>query len=94
MSNITTKKDLIRIIAGKSDLNQAQVKEVLDSFQEEVTSEVARGSQVLLKGWCSFTPKQRKASTGRNPQTGESIQIPAKRVVKIKPGVEFQRAVS
>jgi DNA-binding protein HU-beta len=76
------------------DLSKATVKAMLEAFEEVVKDELAEGSgTVVLSGFCKFARVERAARKGRNPATGEEIDIAAKTVVKITPLKAFKDAV-
>lgn len=87
------KAQLIDAIAGDADLTKSQAKKALDSFIKATTDALKGGDRVALVGFGSFSVAKREARTGRNPQTGKEIQIPAKNVVKFKPGSELSDSV-
>lgn len=88
------KAQLIDAMAEKSGLSKAEAKKALDAFIEATTDALKSGDRVALIGFGSFAISERGARTGRNPQTGKEIQIPAKKVVKFKAGAELADAVS
>ncbi len=88
------KAEIIGSISEKSGLSKAEAGRALDAFVETVTEELANGERIALVGFGSWTAEQRDARTGRNPRTGESIQIAAKRVVKFKAGASLSQAVN
>jgi len=59
---------------------------VVDAMIETITDTLSKGEKVTLVGFATFQVMERKARTGRNPQTGETIQIPAQKIPKFKPG--------
>lgn len=69
-------------------------EKVLNALLETVTGALARGTKVSLAGFGTFEAVGRKARIGRNPKTGESLQIPAKMGVKFKPGVGLKGALN
>lgn len=83
------KAELIDAIAASSGLTKADAKKALDAFVESTTDTLKKGDRISLVGFGSFSVSERKARTGRNPQTGKEIQIPAKKVVKFKAGSDF-----
>ncbi len=83
------KAQLIDAIAGKSGLTKADSKKALDSTIEAVTEALKAGNRVALVGFGSFSVAERSARTGRNPQTGKEISIPAKKTVKFKAGADL-----
>ncbi len=89
-----TKTELIAILAERSGVTQAKAKDVLDSLIEVITEEVKDGRKVSLVGFGTFEVAQRSARSGRNPKTGEEIQIPACKAPKFKPGKAFKEAVN
>jgi len=89
-----TKNQLIDAIHEKSTgLNKLQVAEVVDAVIEAMTMALAQGGKVEIRGFGSFTVKQRKARKARNPKTGELVEVPAKRVPHFKPGKELKTMV-
>jgi DNA-binding protein HU-beta len=89
-----TKTELIAILAERSGITQAKAKDVLESLIEVITEEVKEGRKVSLVGFGTFEVTHRSARSGRNPKTGEEIQIPACKAPKFKPGKAFKEAVS
>lgn len=88
------KAQLIDAMADKAGLSKADAKKALDAFVEATTDALKGGDRVALIGFGSFGISERGARTGRNPQTGKEISIPAKKVVKFKAGAELADAVS
>ncbi|MCL3778978.1 HU family DNA-binding protein [Prolixibacteraceae bacterium JC049] len=87
------KAQLIDAIAEKSGLTKADAKKALDAFIETTSGALKEGDRVALIGFGSFSLSERSARTGRNPQTGKEITIPAKKVVKFKAGAELNDQV-
>lgn len=87
------KADLINKIAADAKINKAQATKALDSFINGTIASVKKGQKVTLVGFGTFASAKRKARTGRNPQTGAALKIPAKTVVKFKVGKEFAKKV-
>jgi DNA-binding protein HU-beta len=83
------KAQLIDAIAGKSGLTKADSKKALDATMDAVTEALKGGERVALVGFGSFSVSERSARTGRNPQTGKEISIPAKKAVKFKAGADL-----
>ncbi|MCY4071758.1 MAG: HU family DNA-binding protein [Chloroflexi bacterium] len=88
------KAELIGSIAGKSGLSKADAGRALDAFVDSVTEGLSGGERIALVGFGSWSVEQRDARTGRNPRTGEEIQIAAKKVVKFKAGASLSDAVN
>jgi DNA-binding protein HU-beta len=87
------KAQLIDAIAGDAGLTKADAKKALDSLIKATSGALKKGDRVALVGFGSFSVAKRSARTGRNPQTGKEITIPAKKVVKFKAGSELADAV-
>ncbi len=80
------KAELIEKIAGDADISKKQANAVLDSFTEAVAKTLKKGDKVTLVGFGTFSVSKRAARSGRNPQTGATIKIKAKKVAKFKAG--------
>ncbi|MCY3798265.1 MAG: HU family DNA-binding protein [Chloroflexi bacterium] len=88
------KAELIGSIADKSGLSKAEAGNALDAFVSSVSDALKGGDRISLVGFGSFSVDRRDARMGRNPRTGEEIQIAAKNVVKFKPGAGLSDAVN
>lgn len=88
------KAELISSMAEKSGMTKADSGKALDALLEAVTEGLSNGSRISLVGFGSWGVEERQARTGRNPRTGEEIQIPAKKVVKFKAGAGLIDAVN
>jgi DNA-binding protein HU-beta len=88
-----TKADLIDKMAGDADITKAAAGKALDSFIDAVVKTVKKGNKLTLVGFGTFSISKRKARTGRNPQTGATIKISARKVPKCKAGQGFKDAV-
>jgi len=80
------KQDLVGEVANQTELTKKTSREAIDAVFSAITDSLATGEKVTLVGFGTFQVMERKARNGRNPQTGESIQIPAKKVPKFAPG--------
>jgi DNA-binding protein HU-beta len=87
------KAQLIEEVAGKTGLTKKDVGIVVDAFIETVGDALSKGNKVTLVGFGTFQVMERKARRGRNPQTGEELQIPAKKVPKFVPGKSLREKV-
>jgi len=87
------KAELVEAISKITQHTKADTERTLDAFIETVTRNVKKKDGVKLVGFGTFTSSQRKARVGRNPQTGEEIQIPARRVPVFRPGKELKDSV-
>ena len=84
-----TKQQLIEKVAGKTELGKAQAEAAVDSVFEMIAEALRANERVDLRGFGSFTVKDKKERQGRNPRTGEPITIAAKRDASFKPGKEL-----
>lgn len=87
------KQELVEVIATKQGLTKAAAESVLNTTLETITQNVKRGNEVKLVGFGTFIKAKRKARTGRNPATGETIKIAAANFPKFRPGAEFKALV-
>ena len=87
------KNDLVGAVADSSDLSKADAAKAVDAVFDSITSSLQGGGEVRLVGFGTFSVANRKASAGRNPRTGEAIQIPASKQPKFKAGSGLQDAV-
>ena len=87
------KNDLISAVADTADLSKADAGKAVDSVLDQITGALKKGTDVRLVGFGTFSVAQRKATTGRNPQTGATIQIPASKQPKFKAGKALKDAV-
>ena len=88
------KHEIIDTMAQEAGISKTEAEKALKAFTDTVTSELSTGNDVVLVGFGSFTTGERAAREGRNPQTGETIQIKASRVAKFKPGKKLKDAVN
>jgi len=88
------KSELIDAIAASADIPKAAAGRALDATIEAITGALKNDDQVVLVGFGTFSVKDRAARTGRNPQTGEPIQIKAAKVPGFKPGKALKDAVN
>ena len=88
------KAELVSSMAKEADITKGQAERALNCMQDSVVDAVRKGEKVTLVGFGTFSCVQRKARTGRNPQTGSEIKIPAKRVPKFAPGIRLREAAT
>ena len=81
-----TKAELIESVASKVDLPRATAERAVNTMFDEMVAALKEGDKVNISGFGTFSVSTRKARTGRNPKTGESIEIAAARAAKFKPG--------
>ena len=88
------KNDLISSVAEASGLTKADAGRAVDGVFDSIASALSSGDDVRIVGFGSFSVANRAASTGRNPRTGEEIQIPASKQPKFKAGAPLKDAVN
>lgn len=88
------RSDLVALVAEKSTVTKVQVEEVFNALQEILVDAVSRGESVRMTGLFAIDRVERAARLGRNPRTGEEIQIPAGWGVRISAGSTLKRAAS
>lgn len=89
-----TKTELVKLMAKETNLTAVKMTEVIDLFLEHIQTETIKGNDVTFKGFGVFKVGNRSARTGRNPRTGESVEIEAKRTVKFKPSKEWKEQMN
>ena len=80
------KSELVASMAEKTGLKKVDVEKVLKAFTETVADELKKGEKIQLVGFGTFEVSERAARTGRNPQSGEEMKIPASKAPKFKAG--------
>ena len=88
------KNELIAAVAGKADLTKEQAAAAVDATIDTISDTLKDGGEVRLLGFGNFVVTHRKATTGRNPQTGAAIDIKATNVPKFKPGKGLKEKVN
>jgi len=88
-----TKADLIFNVSKEAGITKTEANTVINSLATKITDELKRGRKVSLPGFGTFSVAQRKARAGRNPRTGESIRIPARKAAVFRPGQALKAAV-
>ena len=76
------------------DLTQREIESVVSAFFDSITDQLAEGGRVELRGFGAFSTRKRDARLGRNPRTGESVEVDAKRVPYFKPGKEMRERLN
>jgi DNA-binding protein HU-beta len=87
------KAELIDAVATKSELTKQDSKKAVDALFETISNTLAKEEKIQLIGFGTFEVRERAERTGRNPQTGEEMIIPASKVPAFKPGKELKEAV-
>ena len=88
------KNDLVAAIAAKTGLTKADANRALDATFEVITKALKKGERVPVAGFGTFNVSKRKAREGRNPQTGATVKIPARKAVTFKAGFALKEAVN
>jgi len=88
-----TKDDIVEAIVKKTAMAKKDAAEALSTILEEITKTLSKGEDVTLTGFGTFRVSKRAAREGRNPKTGEKLNIPAMKVPKFKAGKGLKEAV-
>jgi integration host factor subunit beta len=89
-----TKAELVDEIAGKADLTRKHSEVIVDAVFSSIIEALQEGDKIELRGFGSFRVRHRASRTGRNPKTGEGVQVPAKKVPYFKPGKELRELIN
>jgi len=87
------KSELIDVVAVAADISKAAATKAVDAMVDSITGALRKNDQVTLVGFGTFTVKERAARTGRNPQTGEAIEIKAAKIPTFKAGKALKDAI-
>ena len=85
---------LAALARDNPELRTEEVEQVLDIFFDEISQRLADGGRVELRGFGAFSTREREARKGRNPRTGDAVDVPAKRVPFFKPGKEMRQRLN
>ena len=88
-----TKTELVEFMAEEAGMSKAEAGRAVDAFVKGVTKGLVKKGKVSLVGFLTLEKKKRSARTARNPQTGETIKIPARNAVTVKVGSKLKEAV-
>ncbi|KDN10066.1 MAG: integration host factor subunit alpha [Gilliamella sp.] len=88
-----TKADIADRLAEKFNIDRQESKILVELFFEEIRVALEKGEPVKLSGFGNFTVRDKNSRPGRNPKTGESVDISARRVVTFRPGIKFRERV-
>lgn len=88
------KEELVQELAKKTNISQKKAAEVVSSLIDSIQNAVAKGKKVTLVGFGTFESRKRAERTGRNPQTGDTIKIAAKKVPAFSAGKKFKELVN
>jgi integration host factor subunit beta len=89
-----TKADLVDKVTALGDLTRRDGEVIVDTLFEAVIGALKSGDKIEIRGFGSFRTRQRNARTGRNPKTGDKVDVPAKRVPFFKPSKELRDSVN
>ncbi len=88
------KAELIEVVAESADISKADATRAVDAVTQAIADTLKKDDQVSIVGFGTFSLRKRAARSGRNPRTGETIQIPASNVPGFKPGKALKDAVN
>lgn len=89
------RSELLEKLAHENpELKPDEIEKIVDLFFNQITQKLAEGGRIELRGFGAFSTRERKPRIGRNPRTGESVQVPAKRVPYFKPGKEIRERLN
>jgi DNA-binding protein HU-beta len=91
---VTTKDELAKQVASRTGLELGKAKLAVEATIEEITEQLKAGNEVTFTGFGKFSTVDRPAREGRNPQTGETMQIAAKTAPKFSAGAKLKKAVN
>lgn len=89
-----TKAELVEEVAKSSNLSKKDAEVVVQTVLDSIVESLKRGEKIELRGFGSFRIRNRLARQGRNPKTGETVRVPAKRVPYFKPGKELRELIN
>ncbi|MGH9323603.1 MAG: integration host factor subunit beta, partial [Vicinamibacteria bacterium] len=93
-SSVMTKAELIEEVSRVSDLTKKHSEIIVDTVFKSIINALHRGDKIELRGFGSFRIRQRESRKGRNPKTGERVDVPAKKVPYFKPGKELKELIN
>jgi integration host factor subunit alpha len=88
-----TKSDIVEDLNNEIGLNKREAKELVDLFFDDIKNLLSDGHEVKLSGFGNFQLRDKSPRPGRNPRTGEDVEIPARRVVTFKSGQKLKESV-
>ncbi|MFZ9394524.1 MAG: integration host factor subunit beta [Erythrobacter sp.] len=89
------RSELLQVLhRDNPELRAEEVEQVVDIFFDEIAERLADGGRVELRGFGAFSTRQRESRQGRNPRTGEMVDVPSKRVPYFKPGKEMRKRIN
>ena len=91
---MATRSEIVKKIKNKFDITPEEARVVVDTITEEITDTLAKGGRVELRGFGSFSVRERKSIIARNPKTGEKLQLPARKVVYFRQGNILKKSLN
>ena len=89
------RSELLQVLADENPgLRAEEIEQIVEIFFDEISTRLAEGGRVELRGFGAFSTRQREARKGRNPRTGDAVDVPAKRVPYFKPGKEIRERLN
>ncbi|KXK00010.1 MAG: nucleoid DNA-binding protein [Acidobacteria bacterium OLB17] len=89
-----TKADLVERVAVEAEMTKKDAEQLVEIIFDSITASLNRGEKIELRGFGSFRVRERNSRQGRNPKTGATVNIPAKRVAYFKPGKELKELIN
>jgi integration host factor subunit beta len=89
-----TKAELVEEVASQSDLTKKDAEVIVQTVLDSITESLQKGEKIELRGFGSFRIRNRASRQGRNPKTGSSVTVPAKKVPYFKPGKEIKDLIN
>jgi integration host factor subunit beta len=89
-----TKADLVGKVADEADMTKKDAEQLVEIIFDSIIDSLNKGEKIELRGFGSFRVRQRNSRKGRNPKTGDAVNIPAKRVAYFKPGKELKELIN
>jgi integration host factor subunit beta len=89
-----TKADLVEQVAREAEMTKKDAEQLVEIIFDSITTSLNNGEKIELRGFGSFRVRERNSRKGRNPKTGEAVDIPAKRVAYFKPGKELKELIN
>ena len=89
-----TKADLVEKVAKEAAMTKKDAEQLVEIIFDSIVETLNNGEKIELRGFCSCRVRERNSRKGRNPKTGESVDIPAKRVAYFKPGKELKDLIN
>ncbi len=89
-----TKADLVEKVAVEADLTKKDAEQLVEIVLDSIIDSLNAGEKIELRGFGSFRVRERNSRKGRNPKTGEAVDIPAKRVAYFKPGKDLKELIN